>query len=54
MNPKLTKFLEDYPEMSLIGFAWACYWRMMLVVMAVYVVAVVAIAMFTFIVIGTQ
>lgn len=37
MNPKLTKFLEDYPDMSLIGFAWACYWRLVLVIMGVYI-----------------
>lgn len=37
MNPKLTKFIEDNPTMGLIGFAWACFWRINLIVFAVYV-----------------
>lgn len=36
MNPKLKHFIEEYSEMTLIGFAWACYWRMMLVIFGVY------------------
>lgn len=37
MNPKYTKFIEDNPNMSLIGFTWACYWRLTLVIMGVYI-----------------
>lgn len=36
MNPKLEKFLEEYKDMTLIGFAWALYWRLTLTVMGVY------------------
>ncbi len=44
MNPKFNKFVEDHPNMSLIGLAWACQWRLSLVITAVYLVlAVIAI-----------
>lgn len=35
MNPLITKFLQDFPEMTVIGFAWALFWRMYLVLLAV-------------------
>lgn len=42
MNPKLKDFLEDYQDMTLIGFAWACYWRLWLAIGGVYVCFFVA------------
>lgn len=38
MNPKLSKFIEDNPDMSLLGFVWAGYWRLTLVIAALYFV----------------
>jgi hypothetical protein len=35
MNPKLVKFLEENREMSVLGFAWALYWRLALVIFGV-------------------
>ena len=37
-NKKLIKFLKERPNITLIGFAWACYWRISLVVMGIYLV----------------
>ncbi len=35
-NPKLRDWLETYKEQSIISFAWSIYWRLSLVMIAVY------------------
>ena len=32
MNPTLTSFLKKHKEITLIGFAWAIWWRMLVVI----------------------
>ena len=49
MNPKLKKFLEDNPDMSILGFAWALYWRLALCFLGVYMGAMVLFGMFALI-----
>lgn len=39
MNPKLKKFIEENPDVTMLGFAWALYWRVLLVVTLVYLAA---------------
>jgi hypothetical protein len=34
-NPNLKEFIESNPKMSLLGFTWATYWRMMLVILGI-------------------
>ena len=46
MNPKLLKFLDEYKDMSLIGFAWALYWRLTLTIMGIYLAFVLLIGGF--------
>ena len=35
MNPKLKDFMGKYPEMTVIGFGWAFYWRIMVLILVV-------------------
>lgn len=38
------KYFEENPDVTVLGFAWSCYWRMMLAFLGVYVCfAIVAI-----------
>lgn len=37
MNPKLEKFLEENKEITLIGLAWALWWRLYVAIMCVSV-----------------
>jgi hypothetical protein len=32
MNPKIKRFLDDYPDITLVGLAWALLWRFWLLV----------------------
>jgi hypothetical protein len=44
MNPKLTTFLSEHPDMTLIGFAWSTWWRIVLVVYGVaFVIGIFAV-----------
>ena len=41
---KLREFLDANPDITILGLAWACYWRMILAIIGVYVCfAIVAI-----------
>ena len=42
-NPKVDDFLKEHPKLTLLGLAWAGYWRLALVFMAVYVVILVGV-----------
>jgi hypothetical protein len=35
MNPKFTKFLDEHKDITLIGLAWAGFWRLYLVVIGI-------------------
>lgn len=35
---KLAVFLEENPNLTIVGLAWACYWRMILTLLGVYAV----------------
>jgi len=44
-NPKVKDFLKEHKDLTLIGLWWAFYWRVMLVVLAIYfVIGMLAIA----------
>ncbi len=47
-NPNLKEFLDNNPKMSLIGFTWATYWRLMVIVLVIELAIVLAIALLTF------
>ena len=32
MNPKYKEFMEKHPDKTMIGMAWAYYWRLMILV----------------------
>jgi hypothetical protein len=32
MNPKLTKFVEEFENITLLGLFWAMYWRVFAIV----------------------
>lgn len=39
-NPKLTAFIEEHKDMTLVGFAWAAFWRLYLALLgAVFAIA---------------
>lgn len=41
---KFVEFLDENPDITILGIAWACYWRMMLVIMGGYICfAIIAI-----------
>ncbi len=42
---KVSEYLERYPDVSLLGFAWSCYWRLWVAMMALYLGAVLIIAL---------
>ena len=35
MNPKFTKFLEENPNITLVGMGWSLIWRLYAVLIAV-------------------
>lgn len=35
MNPKFDAFLKDNKEMTLIGLAWALFWRLYVVILGI-------------------
>lgn len=37
MNPKWIKFVEEHPNMTLLGLSWALYWRLAVVTFGVYI-----------------
>jgi hypothetical protein len=43
MNPTLKKFLEEKPDITLIGLFWSMYWRWIAVLYAVSIVIMIAI-----------
>lgn len=45
-NPKLIDFLEKNKNVTLIGTAWALYWRLALVVGGIYIVLAIVILIF--------
>ncbi len=34
MNPKFKEFAEKYPEKTMLGMAWALYWRFGVLILA--------------------
>jgi hypothetical protein len=48
MNPNLNRFLAENPDIGLLGFAWACYWRLSLAIGTVYVALIVVIMVLSF------
>lgn len=44
MNPLFKKFVEDYPDMTLIGLGWAIFWRLYICFFAVGVLAAIFLA----------
>jgi len=36
MNPKISKFIKDHPDMTVVGLAWALYWRLILTFITIY------------------
>ena len=38
INPKFNDFLKKHKDISLMGMAWSCYWRLAAVIMGVYFV----------------
>ena len=47
INPKVKDFLEEHKDVTIIGFAWACYWRLTLVVMVVWGVLALIASLFS-------
>lgn len=37
MNPKIKDFLEDNPDMTLLGLSWALFWRLWVVMYGVII-----------------
>jgi hypothetical protein len=35
LNPKVSEFLKDNADITLIGFAWSGYWRLAILVMGI-------------------
>lgn len=35
MNPKLKHFIEDNEDITLIGIAWSCFWRLYMIFIGV-------------------
>lgn len=33
---KFVEFLDENPDITILGIAWACYWRMLLAIIGVY------------------
>jgi hypothetical protein len=42
---KVKEFLEQYPDVTVLGFAWACYWRLFATIFAIQF-ALVFVVMF--------
>jgi hypothetical protein len=43
-NPNFKEWLENHQDISLVGLSWSLYWRIALVVMGGYVVALIFLA----------
>lgn len=48
-NPSLVDFCEADPDKTLISFAWSCYWRLTIVMTALYIAALVVAGLLAFI-----
>lgn len=44
-NPKVSEFLAEKPNVTVIGLYWAGYWRLAVCIFAVYMAFVVLAAM---------
>jgi len=43
LNPTVDKFTEDNPNITMLGFAWACYWRLFAVMFAIaFVIGIIS------------
>jgi len=45
-NPKLKKFLEDNPELTVMGLFWAGYWRFFVIIFGSLFMLGLSISMF--------
>jgi hypothetical protein len=45
-NPKVEDFIKANPNKTLVGMAWSMYWRLWLVMIAIYLAAGIAMAFF--------
>jgi len=43
LNPTYKDFLEKHPDSTMLGLAWAMYWRLMVLVLAIEMAFLVAI-----------
>ncbi len=37
-NPKIEDFMEDNPDITMIGLIWSLYWRFIVIMFGVYIV----------------
>jgi len=43
INPKFSKFIEDNPNITMLGLSWSLYWRIFLVVFSTaFIIGVVS------------
>jgi|GEM_PF-1082653 len=40
LNPTFKEFTEKYPKKTMIGMAWGFYWRLMVFILALELIAV--------------
>ena len=52
-NPTVRDFLAKHKDKTLLGLAWALYWRLWLFFLSIYIVSVVLVALFSFVVKGS-
>ena len=45
LNPKVSEYLKESPDKTLLGLAWSCWWRLYVVVLAVYLGILVVIGL---------
>ena len=43
MNEKLTEFLEENKDITVLGFAWSLYWRLVIAIFVVYLVVLAVV-----------
>lgn len=45
-NPKVKDFKEENPDQTMLGFSWSLYWRLQIIIAAIYAVVAIVVGSF--------
>jgi len=45
-NQKLSEFMKENPNQTILGFAWSCYWRLYVTIFGIAIVIALLVQLF--------